>query len=227
MKTIALKCENCQKVGELLPNKTKDLSGVKFGKLLVCCFAGRSKHGDAMWYCTCDCGVKTGPVLSNNIKRGQTSTCGCGERESQLKPPGVASWTYLYRNHIGNSNTRKHVNEISRDAFIKLCTKACFYCEEPPIKWNKYIKQDGSLKNIHEGRSKDTIDRAWVVYNGIDRVDSSKGYPLDNCVTCCYICNRAKSDMSIEEWIKYVGRYSVSVRDGLIKKLNLMGIFLK
>lgn len=45
-------------------------------------------------------------------------------------------------------------------------------------------------------------------YNGIDRIDSSvKFYDADNVVTACRICNRAKSDLSAEEfndWIKRV-----------------------
>jgi hypothetical protein len=32
--------------------------------------------------------------------------------------------------------------------------------------------------------------------NGIDRVDNSRGYHTDNCVSCCIACNREKRAQS-------------------------------
>jgi hypothetical protein len=39
------------------------------------------------------------------------------------------------------------------------------------------------------------------VYNGIDRLDSSKGYVLENCVPCCSEINWAKRVMSFEDFV--------------------------
>lgn len=36
---------------------------------------------------------------------------------------------------------------------------------------------------------------------GIDRVDNTKGYTIDNCVPCCKKCNWMKRDMTKEEFI--------------------------
>jgi len=36
---------------------------------------------------------------------------------------------------------------------------------------------------------------------GIDRIDSSVGYQLDNCKPCCHRCNEMKMDHSLEDWI--------------------------
>lgn len=36
---------------------------------------------------------------------------------------------------------------------------------------------------------------------GLDRVDSSKGYSLDNVVSCCAKCNFMKQEYSEEEWL--------------------------
>jgi hypothetical protein len=41
-------------------------------------------------------------------------------------------------------------------------------------------------------------------YNGIDRVDSCKGYTSDNVVPCCKMCNYAKRDRPQDEYIKWV-----------------------
>lgn len=42
--------------------------------------------------------------------------------------------------------------------------------------------------------------------NGIDRVDNTQGYILENCVTCCKICNIAKRDLPQEEFLSWVTR---------------------
>ena len=35
-----------------------------------------------------------------------------------------------------------------------------------------------------------------IITIGIDRVDSSVGYQIDNVVSCCTVCNRLKSDFN-------------------------------
>ena len=40
--------------------------------------------------------------------------------------------------------------------------------------------------------------------NGIDRVDSSKGYTLDNCVPCCSICNTMKLNYTLQEFSDHI-----------------------
>lgn len=42
------------------------------------------------------------------------------------------------------------------------------------------------------------------VWNGIDRVDNSLGYTLDNCVSCCTACNFAKGSRSAEEFKQWI-----------------------
>jgi len=39
---------------------------------------------------------------------------------------------------------------------------------------------------------------------GIDRIDNNYGYFIDNCVSCCKICNKTKQTMSLNEWYKYL-----------------------
>lgn len=42
--------------------------------------------------------------------------------------------------------------------------------------------------------------------NGIDRIDSTKGYSADNCVPCCSKCNRMKLDHSIEDFKNHISK---------------------
>ncbi len=50
---------------------------------------------------------------------------------------------------------------------------------------------------------------------GIDRIDSSKGYTLDNCVPCCFTCNQMKSDYDFNEFINHINR--ISAKSGTYK----------
>jgi hypothetical protein len=39
---------------------------------------------------------------------------------------------------------------------------------------------------------------------GVDRVDSSVGYELDNCVPCCTTCNLMKLDHNLDDWLTHL-----------------------
>lgn len=41
-------------------------------------------------------------------------------------------------------------------------------------------------------------------YNGIDRQDNALGYTLANSVPCCRHCNRAKMEMNLDEFKKWI-----------------------
>lgn len=50
------------------------------------------------------------------------------------------------------------------------------------------------------------------ITSGIDRVESSIGYILGNCVPCCHMCNRMKSNYSAEDFIEHckkIADYSI------------------
>ena len=55
----------------------QDLSGQKFGRLLVLSFVGRTNTGISKFLCRCDCG-KEKVVSSGNMKSGSVYSCGCG-----------------------------------------------------------------------------------------------------------------------------------------------------
>jgi hypothetical protein len=43
-----------------------------------------------------------------------------------------------------------------------------------------------------------------ILHNGIDRVDSSAGYTVDNSAPCCKTCNAAKRSLSVQEFLAWV-----------------------
>jgi len=49
-------------------------------------------------------------------------------------------------------------------------------------------------------------DYSQFKYNGVDRVDNTVGYTLDNCVSCCKICNNSKATLTLDEWKDWIER---------------------
>lgn len=48
-----------------------------------------------------------------------------------------------------------------------------------------------------------------IAYNGIDRVDPTKGYIIDNCVPCCTTCNYMKRILQRDEFLDHVKKYMI------------------
>ena len=59
-----------------MANKLKNLTGQRFGKLIVIECVGRDKYGGALWECLCDCGG-TKVIKSSYLLSGYTKSCGC------------------------------------------------------------------------------------------------------------------------------------------------------
>ena len=53
-----------------------DLTGQRFGKLVVKERAPNNRFGGARWLCQCDCG-KQSVVTAGDLKRGHAKSCGC------------------------------------------------------------------------------------------------------------------------------------------------------
>lgn len=58
-----------------------DLTGRRFGRLVVLRNDGRNKWGRSQWLCACDCGVvKT--ISGNQLQSGNSVSCGCYQRDT-------------------------------------------------------------------------------------------------------------------------------------------------
>lgn len=171
--------------------KKNDLTGQKFGKLTVLGDDGtRSHDGGIKWHCSCDCGGET-HVVGHKLKTGHTKTCGCGARVF-FKPKSTT--THELRNIaisriIGRYKSKAKDRNlhwgISRELFIKTIEKPCYYCGT-----------FGSLSLV--------IDDFEYLHNGVDRIDSDKGYEQSNIVPCCKNCNMAKSNMTQLDFYNWI-----------------------
>lgn len=106
----------------------------------------------------------------------------------------------LYLNYKRHARNRGYPFKLTHEQFHELCTTNCFYCDRPPLQNRKYARiykrTDGTKR-----RYEDTF-----LYNGIDRLDNTKGYFVENCVPCCGDCNKMKMQLSFPEFIKQIRR---------------------
>lgn len=59
----------------------KNISGIKFGRLLAISPCGKTKQGGYIWECKCDCG-KEHKISSSLLVHGGIKSCGCLEKET-------------------------------------------------------------------------------------------------------------------------------------------------
>jgi hypothetical protein len=64
--------------------------------------------------------------------------------------------------------------ELTFEEFMSFWNQPCFYCGQP------------------------------IPTIGLDRIDGSRGYSIDNIVSCCFVCNRGRNTMKQEEFIQYL-----------------------
>lgn len=59
----------------------KDMKGQRFGRLMVQAIAGKSRRGEVVWECLCDCGTSH-RIVGVHLRRGLSRSCGCLRRET-------------------------------------------------------------------------------------------------------------------------------------------------
>ena len=170
-----------------------DLTGQIFGRLTVIQQGGFDKYRNALWLCKCTCGTEK-IIVGTSLRSGNTNSCGCLRdeitRDRVKLTPGLANMRRIFGDYKRIAKRRGHTFDLTEKQFAELIKKDCHYCGAKPNNVAKQKKCNGTY-----------------IYNGLDRIDNTKGYTLDNVVPCCINCNMAKNTQIIEEfneWIKRV-----------------------
>ena len=178
------------------------------------------KTNKLYWQCRCyKCGHEKLADSRDLLKRGAGNCIYCMDR-----PHLKESWTKerrdkvrqkakntildnksdlykIYYSYQGSAKTRGLLFDINIEDFEKLILKNCHYCGKPPSR--------RKLFKIHE----DII----TIYNGVDRVDNTIGYLIENCVPCCTMCNMMKNKYSLEHFMDHI----TSIYEFYIMKNNI------
>jgi hypothetical protein len=158
------------------------------------------------WVCDCACGNQF-LVVAAGIRDGWAKSCGCqkfkgAHRNAKMSPP-QASWNGLVNRYRQSAKHHGREWALSENAATELMRGNChYYGSAPASKFNIYVGLNG------RGRRKYSVrpDEAWVVYNGIDRVDNAAGYTPANSIACCSTCNYAKRDMPYADFVAWLER---------------------
>ena len=152
------------------------------------------------WIVRCVCGTEKRFWKYSAITNQKS--CGCGTDECGLTKEQRRMLNSRLHSYKSGANRRGFDWELSYEQFYEIVIKDCVYCGEEAKDIN-YFENAPSLQ-------KESPNRDWskytIKFNGVDRVDSSLGYSVDNCVPCCTKCNRAKSDMTFDEFKLHIKR---------------------
>lgn len=196
--------------------EANELVGQKFNRLTVIKQLSKvevrklgKKKGQRYFLCKCDCGKETVLAytrLAGKNNRRKTKSCGCGRAvRSGLETDRVFA---TYKQMYSQFKKRARIYDlelkscITREQFVHLISRPCFYCGTIG---SNLAKDRNHRAVLYPNLRENNDPPIELAYNGIDRLDSSLGYNLDNCVSCCKNCNFAKRLMSVQEfylWVK-------------------------
>lgn len=171
----------------------KDLTGQTFGRLTVLDrYPVNHSHGNARWVVECSCGTIQ-ISRSCHLLNGHATSCGCwNEEKKRLK--GFTREIFVrhmfdrYRKAAARRDVFWNLTVDQVDGFI---SGNCFYCGVEP-----------QFRNAMRGNI------GAFLYNGIDRLANYLGYFPENCVSCCGVCNIAKQDMPLHQFMTWLARVS-------------------
>lgn len=166
--------------------------GNRYGRLIIIERAGSTERGLALWLCRCECGNEVS-VRGTSLRKGDTRSCGCLSREKtgarRRLPVGEASYNYLIDRMRRSAKQRDYTWHLTDDQIKALTSQSCYYCGIKPLQRAVSCRCNGTY-----------------FYNGLDRVDNSKGYTIDNVVSCCKRCNKAKGIMKQHEFLNWISQ---------------------
>lgn len=146
-----------------------------------------SKKGLNFYNCSCNTCSTLHTTNIQAIKEGRKCP-NCRVRGK--KPTYESQMNYLKNQYVQGAKDRKLEWNLSDEEFYELVTSKCFYSGTEPQHRNP-----SGLRTFLEFK-----------VNGIDRVDSSKGYTRENCVSCCERCNRMKMSLNKDDFLFQISK---------------------
>lgn len=177
--------------------KLIDITGQRYGRLLVLKRFGRNASKQTLWLCRCDCGNEVS-VTGSHLKNGDTRSCGCLHNEGNNTKHGGRK-TRLY--NIWAKMRRRCANE-NDEAYKDYGGRGITVCPE----WQESFE----------------AFRDWALANGyrddlsIDRKDNDGNYCPENCRWATQkiqgnnqrsnrLCEYNGKTMTLKQWAEEAG----------------------
>lgn len=155
------------KIGNI-PYNFEDLTGKRFGRLIVIKKAPKLKSNTTRWECKCDCGNIIQTTRSSLIK-GSSKSCGCYSKElNKIRSRKYNKFEKLNKYYIGyttNTNDKFIIDEDDFDRVSKLC-------------WNK--NNQGYISTRLPNIGKMILLHRFILENSNNKVDHINRNRLDN-----------------------------------------------
>lgn len=150
-----------------MPKKI-DLTGRRFGRLVVLYETSERKGGNIVWHCRCDCGNEV-DVGGHNLTSSRTTSCGCFQRE------------YAAEAHTVHGMRRQGETHPVYRTWYHMLQR----CENPnSIGYQNYGGRGITVCGEWHDAEKFI---GWAVLNGwrkgltLDRIDNDGNYEPSNC----------------------------------------------
>lgn len=188
-----------------------DLTGQRFGRLVVIERTGSNKQGDVMWRCKCDCGTIK-EVTATHLRSGASKSCGCLRKEitQRNRTTHGMKGTRLY--NIWSSMKRRCSPSCDKRVYDRYYGRGIRVCDEWKDDFSAFAK--------------------WALSNGysdelsIDRIDNDGNYEPSNCRWAdmeeqgnnrnnsrCITCRG--ETLTISQWARKIGMHDSNLRRSL------------
>lgn len=152
-----------------MTNKHKDISGQRFGRLLVLERAGVDSGRSVLWACLCECGTKT-VIRGKSLRAGSSQSCGCLRKE---RAAAANSSRLLKHGETVGGNSRTYriwTNMVSRCTNQKFDTYP-YYGGRGISVCDRWLTFSNFLEDMGRAPGRLTLDR----------IDSMGDYEPGNC----------------------------------------------
>jgi len=110
----------------------------------------------------------------------------CANPATHKERDGYASsFRRLYNSYRRRATKQRVEFTLTEKDFYELTSQPCYFCAAPPSR-----KADKRAKNPY-------------IYNGLDRLDSAKGYIPSNCCGCCWEHNDLKGRLPFTDFYRH------------------------
>lgn len=149
---------------EMVKARTVDLTGKRFGRLVVLGLVGPRESGGYVWKCLCDCGIERN-IHGSGLKYGDSKSCGCLKNEIVKiinMTHGQSKKTKTYRSWAAMKERCSNPHHVSYSSYggrgIKVCDR-----------WKE------SFENFFEDMGECPENMS------IDRINNDGNYEPGNC----------------------------------------------
>jgi len=163
----------------------KDYTDKKFAYLKAIKFIRMDSYHSATWLFECICSKKV-ELRVAHVTSGRTKSCGCKKEDLRRKytilPNSEAIKNRSYRQHISGAQRRGYESYLTKKDYVAIILKGCLYC--------------GGFSTRKNTRTGEVI-----LLNSADRINNEPYYSLENTVSSCFNCQKAKEVMAAKNFI--------------------------